>query len=106
MTTKPKKRGKCGCYMPRMEGHDFTCRFHPEKVARTKKRKRGKMSEREKAFREAAKLVPHTWLDDLLSGPGRVIGDAPFTGKDIENLLRSVKDRIESAAIRGGKRGS
>jgi hypothetical protein len=45
---------------------------------------------------ECAKVVPNTWLDPLLTGPEAILkGTGPYTGTDIENLLRAV-----GAAIR------
>lgn len=45
--------------------------------------------------REAcAKAVPTSWLDSLLTGPGKVIGSPPYDGKDIERLLDAVRQRI------------
>lgn len=42
---------------------------------------------------EIADLVPTTWLDDLLSGPNKVeLGNSDC--REIEVLLRAVKDRI------------
>ena len=38
--------------------------------------------------------IPTNWLDPLLTGPNKVIGPYPYTGTDIENLLRAVKDRV------------
>lgn len=45
-----------------------------------------------------AKMVPDTWLDPLLSGDKAVLGDPPYTGKDIERLLSAVAERIRRSA--------
>lgn len=47
-----------------------------------------------------ADCIPHTWLDPLLSGDARVVGDPPYTGQDIERLMAAVKDRLISALSR------
>jgi hypothetical protein len=47
-----------------------------------------------------ADLVPTNWLDPLLTGKDRVIGEPPYNCQDIENLLRAIKERI---AIAEGK---
>jgi hypothetical protein len=54
--------------------------------------------ELEKEVREeCAKVVPNTWLDPLLTGPGAILkGTGPYTGTDIENLLRAVGAAIRS----------
>ena len=104
MTTKPKKRGECGCYLPRMEGHDFTCRFHPEKVARTKKRRRSKITDKE---------MLDTLADQSMGGflqsqgPGfiRTFGMVPTDSPQI--VLRKILCRlVRDAAIRAGRGGS
>src|ERR1017187_8884708 len=43
---------------------------------------------------EIAGVVPTSWLDSLLSGPGAVIGKPPFDCKDIEFLLDGIRKRI------------
>lgn len=46
---------------------------------------------------EAADMIPTTWIDPLLSGPGAVLsskGDGHWGCPDIERLLRALKDRI------------
>jgi len=50
--------------------------------------------------------VPHTWLDPLLTGPKAVIGEHPFSCKDIENLLNAIRERIDKSctAAKKGKR--
>lgn len=50
----------------------------------------GASAERE----ECANCVPTNWLDGLLSCPDAAIGAPPYTGVDIERLLRAVKERI------------
>jgi hypothetical protein len=47
-------------------------------------------------------LIPDTWLDPLLTGKNKVIGEYPFNERDIEKLLKALRDRIEKhfAALR------
>ncbi len=52
-----------------------------------------------RAFDEAAKAVPHTWLDPLLSGPDKVISEVINPAPDIERLSRAVRDRILSLKV-------
>ncbi len=56
---------------------------------------------RAEAFREAAKDVPTSWLDPILSGPKAITfkGDSPA----IEALLREVKRRIMARAAEAGQ---
>jgi hypothetical protein len=44
-----------------------------------------------------ADLVPTNWLDPLLTGKDRAIGQPPYNCRDIENLLRAIKKRIARA---------
>jgi hypothetical protein len=37
--------------------------------------------------------VPDTWLDPLLTGPSKVIGE-PLTNNNIERVCRGIRDRI------------
>lgn len=39
--------------------------------------------------------IPSNWLDPLLTGEDNVIGEAPYTPKDIERLLNAVKKRLK-----------
>ena len=52
---------------------------------------------------EDGKAVPTSWLDPLLSGPSRVVGDPPYESgqsvQDIERLLRSVQARIRAIKV-------
>lgn len=58
---------------------------------------------RKKRPQKLSKLIPTTWLDPLLTGPGAVIGSGKFyTCADIENLLRALKKRIEAAERSNG----
>lgn len=44
-------------------------------------------------------MVPTSWLDPLLTGPEAIIKAMPggqYTGTDIENLLRAVRQRISA----------
>lgn len=45
------------------------------------------------AVESIRKAVPESWLDPLLTGPNRVIGDKSF-GPDIESLLNAIRARI------------
>jgi hypothetical protein len=44
-----------------------------------------------------ADLIPTTWLDPLLTGPGAVLDGYTYTPKDIERLLLALKERMERA---------
>lgn len=44
--------------------------------------------------RPAAEAVPTNWLDPLLTGPSKVIGDPPYNGKDIEALLDAIREHM------------
>jgi len=44
--------------------------------------------------RECADAVPHTWLDNLLTGPNAVLEGGTWGCTDIERLLKAVKARI------------
>lgn len=49
-------------------------------------------------------LVPHTWLDSLLTGPDNVLGAYPYQAADIERLLGAIRERIVSAMSAGEPR--
>lgn len=49
--------------------------------------------------------IPHTWLDELLTGPRAVIGRPPYNGHDIERLLSAVKDRVAALLADRGAGG-
>jgi hypothetical protein len=55
---------------------------------------------REEAMEEAAKQVPTSWLDPLLTGPGGM-GRPPYRGHDIERLLRRIAAAIRLLAQQG-----
>lgn len=40
--------------------------------------------------------IPTNWLDPMLTGPQRVIGDPPYDCRDIERVLLAVRYRIEA----------
>lgn len=47
-----------------------------------------------------ADLIPNTWLDPLLTGPDAVLkGSGPWTGTDIENLMRALRLRMETSFV-------
>lgn len=46
-------------------------------------------------------LVPHTWLDPLLTGPKAVIGSPPYDCRDIQRLLLAITHRISVAETEG-----
>lgn len=50
-----------------------------------------KASDTIKNIKEA---VPTNWLDPLLTGKDSGIGEPPYSGNDIEVLLRAIKERI------------
>lgn len=39
--------------------------------------------------------VPTTWLDPLLTGKDKVVGNPPFECPDIERLLKAIRQRME-----------
>lgn len=43
---------------------------------------------------DVAELIPSNWLDPLLSGKNRVVGEYPLSDKDIENLMNALRKRI------------
>lgn len=51
---------------------------------------RASIEAREKAILEA---LPKSWLDPILSGPNQ-IAKPPYTGADIENIIRAIRRRI------------
>jgi hypothetical protein len=53
----------------------------------------------EQVREEAAKQIPTTWLDPLLSGPERIVGDPPYYGKDMERLLQALAQRIRALKV-------
>ena len=64
----------------------------------------------EKALREqykagmlrAAKEIPDSWLDPLLTGPSKVVpGTGVFNCKDLETLLNGIGSRIRAEAENG-----
>lgn len=59
---------------------------------------------RAKAFEEAANLIPTTWLDPLLSGPGAIQGLGEC--RAVEEFCRLLRSRITSTAcfIRASRR--
>lgn len=51
------------------------------------------------ALRDLPDLIPTSWLDSLLTGSSAVVGKPPYSGSDIEILLRAVKKRVADAAL-------
>jgi hypothetical protein len=52
----------------------------------------------EKQRRAIIDAVPDNWLDPLLTGPEAVIGkQGPYTARDIENVLRAIRERVIAA---------
>jgi len=43
---------------------------------------------------EILKLFPTNWLDPLLTGKDKVLGEPPYGCPDIEALLNAIKERI------------
>ena len=70
----------------------------PHAVACVKRSQRTESAE-DRAYRrgveDAAKVVPTTWLDPLLSVDEKV-AEIPYDGHDVERLLCAVKDRIRA----------
>lgn len=48
-----------------------------------------------RGIERAAKVVPTNWLDEILTGENS-IGPAPYTNRQVEDLLRRVQDRIRA----------
>jgi hypothetical protein len=48
---------------------------------------------------EAAELIPDTWIDSLLTGPGGM-GEMPWKCPEVESLLRGVEKRIREHAAK------
>lgn len=61
---------------------------------------------RAQVWEEAAKEIPYTWLDALLSGDGAIIKDIQkITPQDVANVLLAVRARLQTkaAALRARK---
>jgi hypothetical protein len=58
-----------------------------------------------KVWEAAAKEIPWSWLDPLLTGPSAVIHKSPCP--EVEALLNGVRKRLldKAAAIKAGRRG-
>lgn len=40
-------------------------------------------------------VIPANWLDDMLTGPHKVVGDgAAYSARDIERVLQALRARI------------
>jgi hypothetical protein len=50
------------------------------------------------------KIIPHNWLDPLLTGKTSVIGKPPYSCDDIEKLLNAIRKRLEEWNIRNQKK--
>ncbi len=48
--------------------------------------------------------VPTNWLDPLLTGPSRVIGNPPYGCRDIEMLLLAIRERVRAAHAKATKK--
>lgn len=46
-------------------------------------------------------LIPTSWLDPLLTGFESVIGNPPYSCRDIENLLNALRARMQSRITAG-----
>ena len=57
---------------------------------------------RRAALEEAAKCVPNTWLDPLLTGPDAII-KSEIDAVQVERLLSAITKRIRALAVEGGK---
>jgi len=54
-------------------------------------------SERMKVSSDALlACIPTNWLDPMLTGPQRVVGDPPYDCRDIERVLLAIRYRIEA----------
>jgi len=51
---------------------------------------------RQDGINEVLEEIPTSWLDTLLTGKDKVIGEPPYNGIDIENLLNAIRNRIKS----------
>lgn len=43
-----------------------------------------------------ADAIPSSWLDPLLTGKNKVIGEPPYDCPDIEHLLNGIRERIKA----------
>lgn len=43
------------------------------------------------------RIIPTSWLDPLLTGPKAVLGDPPYTHRDIERLLNAIRELLSAA---------
>jgi len=44
---------------------------------------------------EVINCIPTNWLDNFLTGDERIIKTYPCEAKDVENLLRAIKQRVK-----------
>ena len=58
------------------------------------------MTRAEKIAGKLVDMVPTNWLDPLLTGPKAVIGNPPYSCRDIERLLNAVKERLRRAGVK------
>lgn len=53
-------------------------------------------------LQQALDAIPTNWLDPMLTGPDKVIGNGglmhgdKYTSRDIESVLREVRSRIQA----------
>jgi len=67
--------------------HSSMSCYHPASV---------RIAELEATLARVKNVVPHNWLDPLLTGPDRVI-DEHITPVDIERLLNAINKRLQAA---------
>ena len=70
-------------------------------MRKTKTKKKVSTKPKTKALHKAlamrcAKEVPTSWLDPLLTGTTKVVGEPPYGCPDIERLLNAIRKRIEA----------
>jgi hypothetical protein len=63
-------------------------------------------AERARVWEEAAKEIPTTWLDPLLTGDRAAVSQhGRFDCQDIERLLNQLRERLRARAAEERKRG-
>lgn len=50
---------------------------------------------KQRLIKEALLSIPTNWVDSLLTGDARVIGEAPYSYPDLEKLLLAIRTRME-----------
>lgn len=56
-------------------------------------------AERQRVWEEAAKEMPSTWLDPILSGTG--VPPLPWNGPEVESFIGQLTERLRARAAEG-----